>query len=907
MYWEEYPLAIKEEILANPDSHDDLIGSLQDSEIDLGGLELDSIPGYLLIEPLHPGQSLNPVFLAIRDPSVTSHQDRHAVCIKIAKSSDSAMRMHDSQMQDSSEAIAQEASVLKELANAPELQGRIPKYVQDGTIIVGHERFRFLVTEYFYGVRKARAEDLRSLAHVRSLLDLVGCIHQHGLVHGDLTLENLLVTRNHNRPSEIENDNELWRIIDFGSAVNLPRWRLFSEPKRPVFAHRLAGALDEIRYACPISASYDVACLALLIQESTELHFSDTGQIPKEFIKAYWEKATDPRPEFRPASAHAFLRGLDGLSRRMTPRDPWSLGPWLRAGLRRNPKTVALAVSMTATVAFAGTYAFYQRQLNRQATVLNNELSQTVDSLMQRNSSMVRKITELVVVERIGIRQGKAQIDAVIDETLATWCNTRISSTVRITALRLLVDVSDSLMEFQKSDASYACLKRTLEAIENTSGEIIHKDPLVRLLEIRVKSRMVRLAVEYQHPLPSSNSATSLVQGLVEDFLRIDLNRLRLGDGGQPKDSSGELLQREILLCAENLLRSAVYMLKGSDWPLENPKATQRVYQHALKNVDSTLQSLAIPLAALECQYGLMIHKGFLNPSWGLVSPYHSYAKTVQKPYLSARTRIQGVDENALNDEDSELLRELRSRIPNNLGMSYSQEWEYGRAREVLQEAWVDRKQELDQAPRSLVWLKRSAGTVWNLADTYLNEIQTTDDLQEAHRLELHRASLTYRYEAIELCRRWVELDRCKESTTGYLVNVVRGFYSELNLGNVERGVALLQQAEKWVELQDLGLSHGYGEDLFLATALLHATNPTDNRYRALYENQMILFREWLLSQQTTKGQALHPIIRAKILGALRLMQSEVFSSLASDVRWQGIKEIADRIVPEGLADKLVK
>jgi len=469
---------------------------------------------------------------------VTSDQDRHAVCIKIAKSSGSVTGVHDSQMQDSSEAIAQEASVLKELANVPELQGRVPKYVQDGTILVGHERFRFLVTEYFFGVRNARAEDLRSLDRVRSLLDLVGCIHQHGLVHGDLTLENLLVTRNQNRPGEIENDNQSWRVIDFGSAVSLPRWRIFSEPKRPVFAHRLAGALDEIRYGCPIGASYDVACLALLIQESTELQFSDTGQMPKELIKAYWEKATDPRPEFRPANAHAFLRGLDGLSRRMTPRDPWSLGPWLRAGVRRNPKTVALAASMTAAVAFAGTYAFYQRQLNRQATVLNNELSQTVDSLMQRNSNMVRKITELVVVERIGIQQGKAQIDAVIDETLATWRNTRINPTVRITALRLLVDVSDSLMDFQKSDASHACLKSTLEAIENASGEIIHKDPLVRLLEIRVKSRMVRLAVEYQHPIPSSDSATSVAQGLVEDFLRIDLNRSRHGAEGQPKDSS---------------------------------------------------------------------------------------------------------------------------------------------------------------------------------------------------------------------------------------------------------------------------------------------------------------------------------------------------------------------------------
>jgi hypothetical protein len=53
-------------------------------------------------------------------------------------------------MQDCSEAIAQEASVLRELATVAQLQGRIPKYVQAGTIIVGHERFKFLVTEYFF-------------------------------------------------------------------------------------------------------------------------------------------------------------------------------------------------------------------------------------------------------------------------------------------------------------------------------------------------------------------------------------------------------------------------------------------------------------------------------------------------------------------------------------------------------------------------------------------------------------------------------------------------------------------------------------------------------------------------------------------------------------------------------------
>jgi hypothetical protein len=172
-----------------------------------------------------------------------------------------------------------------------------------------------------------------------------------------------------------------------------------------------------------------------------------------------------------------------------------------------------------------------------------------------------------------------------------------------------------------------------------------------------------------------------------------------------------------------------------------------------------------------------------------------------------------------------------------------------------------------------------------------------TDGLEEAQRLELLRAAVPYRYEAIELCRRWVELDRCKESETGYLVNVLRGFYLELEIGNAGRGIELLQQAEEWVEFRDPGPSHGYGDDILLAASLLHARNPMDATYRTLYENRLNAFREWLLAQQVQDGEKLPPMIRSRINGFLRIVQSEWFSQLQSDVRWQGIKELATRLV----------
>ena len=66
--WEEYPLAIKEEILADLNGHDALVASLIDCPIELGEFAIDSFPGFRLIEILHPGRSLNCVYLAITDP-----------------------------------------------------------------------------------------------------------------------------------------------------------------------------------------------------------------------------------------------------------------------------------------------------------------------------------------------------------------------------------------------------------------------------------------------------------------------------------------------------------------------------------------------------------------------------------------------------------------------------------------------------------------------------------------------------------------------------------------------------------------------------------------------------------------------------------------------------------------------
>lgn len=898
IHWDEYPLAIKEEILAQVQSHDELLDSLIDSPVDLGELQIDSVPGYCIIEQIQPSHSLHSIFLAISDPRITPIPLRHSVCIKLACVNSEHGRFSFSELEDCRLSIDKETESLRILSKIPQLHGKIPKLIHAGTIRIGSFETKYLVTEYFFSVRKARAEDLTSVASICQLLKILQIIHQQGIVHGDLTLENLMMVDSRVGQKALTQEEYDWKILDFGSVAFSRRWGLFSPSKRPSFAHRLAGPLDEIRYACPISASYDVACLALLIQESTCLAFTDAGDLKSGDFESYWRLATDPRPELRPSDAGQFRGDLVGLMRNGTCRRKWHSLSIIRAGLRRNTKTVALVVAMFSTVAFAATYAIYQRQLSSQARELNAQLSQTVESLMHRNSSMLGQITDLAIMERIGVGQGKSQIDGLVEQSLATWGNSNLNPQVRITALRLLVDASQAMLEFHKSKSSHACLIRTYEAIQRVAGQSINKNPLVRLLTIRIRSKLIRLAVQYNHPMPLGQDPQRVAKELVDDFLSMDLLNKESGRSLTSKESQIELLHRETLCCAENLLRSAIYVFRGSDWLLAKTPVVQRVYEHATKSVNRQDKTLCVPLAALECQYAFMIHKGFLSPVWWAgVDDYSLLARIVQQRYIEAQALVQEGLQDKLTDEDANVARELRLRIPNYLGMSYSQQGDFSRARGMLQEAWRLSKQELDQAPKSVLCLRRAANAVWDLADTYTNEIFITPEMNESCRMELNKASIPHRNLAIELCRQWVRLDRSKESEVAYVVNVLRGFYSEFSIGNEGRGLQILHQAQQEVILKDPGIGHSNGDELLIASAFLHVREPGGDGHRNLYESSLERYREWLIEHEPADGQNLQQTHRDRIAGLTRLMQSEIFGELEADSRWRGLKQYAQRIL----------
>ena len=896
--WEEEPTAFKEEFLAERNRHDDLIESLFDWPMPLGGLEIDSIPGYRLIELLHPGQSLNCVYLAITDPAITPLDQRRTVCIKVADHSMLHRRFSPTELIDCSTAIEREIRVLKNLTKVPELQGMISNFIESGTVRVGPMESPFMVTEYVSGVRNSEACDFSSLANIQQLLRILETIHRHGVVHGDLTLENLMSPRSYDAAESGASTELAWRIIDFGSAFTRPRWGALNEPKRPAFAHRLAGSLDEIRYACAPDASYDVACLALLIQESTGLRFTDARKGSEKALAAFWALATEPRPELRPSDAAEFREGLEYV--RHHGRLPWRWNPIprIRASVRRNPRTAGLAVVTTGVLAFAATYANYQHQLNTQARELNARLSQTVDSLTQRNASMLRLITELAAMERIGVGQGQAQIDGLIDESHTIWENNSLHSETRIAALRLLVDVADSMSEFQHAEASrshsQSCLARCLDAIERTRGEPIASDPMVQLLEIRAKSKRVRLAVEYNRPMPSGETADTVAQAIIQSFLQM---QFKTGPSSQAKPSSRDRdtqLARESLRCAENLA-NALYVFGKADWVCGPPPLLQQIYDHGKQGIDPQDPNLAVPLAALECRYGFMVHKGFNVDKRVKLMDNQEFAANVQRVLFRAQSLIHSVPEGFLKDEDSVLFRDLRSRIPNYLGMSYINEGRYVAAREALQEARQQRQRDLDQAPQYLVWLQGTANTVWNLADSYLREMEGFEELDDTRRLELELASLTYRHEAIALCERWLERDRSPKSEEGYLVNVLRAFRAELALGNIDQGVALLRQADQRVELQKPPPGHSCEEGFLLGVSLLHSRDPKELRYRKLYETSINAYREWLLALDQNQ-EPIHSLLRRKIGMVASTMRWESYAALGTDAGWQEIMELADRI-----------
>ncbi|MEI8214169.1 MAG: hypothetical protein WCI02_18630 [Planctomycetota bacterium] len=896
-HWEEYPQAIKEEVLADPTCHDALIESLFAWPMPLGGLEIDSIPGYRLIELLQPGQSLNCVYLAITDPAITPLDQRRAVCIKVADQSMLQRRFSPTELIDCSTAIEREIHVLRNLTEVPELHGKISNFIESGTVRVGPIPIEspFLVTEYVSGVRNAEARDLTSLANIQQLLRILETIHRQGVVHGDLTLENLMVPRSYDIASSGSSTEVPWRIIDFGSAFMRPRWGALKESKRPAFAHRLAGPLDEIRYACAPDASYDVACLALLIQESTDLRFTDATEGSDKALAAFWALATEPRPELRPKDAGEFRDGLEYVCRHERLPWRWSPLPRIRASVRRNPRTAGLAVLITGALAFAATYANDQHQLNTQSRELNARLSQTVDSLIQRNASMLRQITELAAMERIGVGQCQAQIDGLIDESLTLWGNNSLHSDTRIAALHLLVDVADSMSEFQHAEASASCLERCLNAIERIAGEPIASDPMVQLLEIRAKSKLVRLAADYKRPMPSGEPAETVAQAIIQSFLRMQFKTGPSRDAKPSSRTRDTQVARESLRCAENLLANALYPFRGADWVFGPPPLLQQIYDHTKQGIDSEDPNLAVPLADFECQYGFMFHKGFTDKKSVQRIDYPEFAANVQRALLRAQALIHSVPEGFLKDEDSVLFRDLRSRIPNYLGMSYTGEGRFEDARDVLQEALQQRHRELDQAPKSLIWLNRTANTVWNLADSYMTELNDREELDDTRRLELERTSLTYRHEAIALCERWLERDRSLKSEEGYVVNALRAFRSDLALGNIDQGVALLRRAEQRVELQNPTRGHSSGEELMLGASLLHLSDPKELRYRKLYETSISAYREWLLALDQQQ-EPIPPLQRKKIGMVASTMRWESYAGLRTDARWQEVMDLSDRL-----------
>jgi serine/threonine protein kinase len=532
-----------------------------------------------------------------------------------------------------------------------------------------------------------------------------------------------------------------------------------------------------------------------------------------------------------------------------------------------------------------------------QANVAAVQLSQTVDTMMRRNSIMLKQITELAVMERIGESQGRAQINGMVDDCLKTWSNSKLDSHNRIAALGLLVDIADAMMEFQKADSSAYCLERTLRSIEQLENDPIVQDLLVQLFKIRAESRLVAIGVAYDRKMASGESPESVSKRIVRTFLELDFKQSKASDVGGTQGGPVVIITPSILRCAESLLSNAIYSQRGSMWVLSTPPIAQQVYEHALSGVDRQDPTVLLPLAALECQYGFMVHKGFLQNDWGRPLDRKQASMVVRSHYTQARGLLDHVDEDILTDADRSVHRELRSRIANFFGMSYSITQEFDRAQAELQDAWRLRKLELDQAPKSQLGLRRAANTVWNLADVFLNEIISSHALEDARRVQIEEASLLYRHEAIELCRRWVEVDRNKDSEIGFLVNILRCFHFEATTGGFDKGVELLRQAEKLVPLRDVGWAHSDGGELFLAASILHLRYPEELEYRKLYESSLKAYEESLLKLVPPSGQSVDLRHRNSIERILRVMQAGVYSGLDSDAQWQGIMGLSERIL----------
>ena len=783
-------------------------------------LSADAISGFHLVEVLSR-TSVSLVCVALRS-------DGLVCCIKIPYWDGNLLA--DQQIRRRG-LVRHESEVLRWLSKSGVRSvGNLSEWVSDGVIVTEEcGELPWLATRYQRGLRPLAVamRDLDGSERLRVLValsDLVGELHDVGLVHGDLHGGNVFVRGEELSPVVL--DFGLARVVCGGVSGGPGERELVRQfcPGIPLWAH-------ERRYSgLPITAAMDVLCLGLLARGFLEDCFdvnveaeaegagenrvdglglrSGHGKVYQSArLRRLLEESSWPEPEYRPQSAGAFaagLRGIVGGPAIRSRRTRWlEIGVWLRRhGILAGVGAIAL---------FAVTGFLWQRQsVELERAIKAAELSQEraeaerrrleVERTWESAYSLALTGASLAVgadpssvggVDSLEFRELRADVGRRLVELLSSE---QRGLAVPDEALELLERVV-ALVSAMVDRGGYAAGLRLAEAsvpaavgvVKRMSGKDRLRASLLSAelrglasacsaqLEIRAEAGGGAVGGDF------SSAARSLAEAAIEDFLGQSVEEIRRFG-----------LAARSLRVAFVLADRALYPQRGAAWVAEAKRDyVGEVFGRALEcagveDLKESRTSDAVTeerfwLAAVLTTRGLHGHKR----SWrrGL-SDQEERSAEVRGDLNRAAEILDGLLAmelaGGLDQDDVEL---MRGRVDSLRSMSFlnGSPRDVGMAMEYGELALRRRRRAAERDPGSLRKRREVIASGWNLCDALTSAADEAGE--EDHRRMLLQRAREVRGEMVERAKSVLQEDRSVHSLTDYGVNSTRLIFLQLLLG----------------------------------------------------------------------------------------------------------------------------
>jgi hypothetical protein len=670
-----------------------------------------------------------------------------------------------------------------------------------------------LITQCLFGLKRielsSNESQLTETWFWISTARLLGEVHRHRIVHGDIHEGNLFLD-SANRPV----------LLDFGNSQVRKRFEFLTRSTQRHFGPAVAMHADEV--ASPhdrLSPAYDVMCLMEVAN----------GRLKQYFEKGDWQRGMDspseaadryqallrvcraPAPEYRPADGNSLAASLQEVASgsRLTFRPVW----WApgKVFVRRYPRLLA-AATLLCTLMLLSIGLLISRQIQLKEAAGRDAIA--LERLRASNAITIGLIQDFLAAS--------SEQDELLEEVSGTTrrrlgerIETLLRSDVltfdaRVATLAIGLKLTNAVMELDGWEAALPIARLCVEDAKQIAAT--NQGTPVRLFKLQAKAILSKALYLVD---PKSLEAKSLAMDSADGLLRVSRQGL------------STLERVHYCEAAIDVSTHALYPQRSEAW-FKNEKGERLwlLLTHAIEIARDDQEKQVTQFAELQRLFGLAMHKGAFFGSSRYPSDVDLAAALVQDSYHSALEVLSRYEEKS-GGITARQARQIKARVNSVLGMSYTNQGRYAEAQAVLHDAFAIRDVIATEFPGSLRRQREFISTGWNYADAIRCEATLKFELPEAS--SIHRREISIRSAVVQRCQELLTKDRNSDSEEYYLVNATRLAIAYAMLGDFSTANEQLLEVENYLGLDCLEYSR-IGLGSVTALSVLSKFN-AENRY----------------------------------------------------------------------------